>query len=1078
MDAESPVVDPPSDDGPPPEDRPAGRVGGVGRLSRFVHGAVGEGSPLRRPYLLTLLVLVLADLVLAAVFLRPFLPGPGPLVFGDLPAIYTYGGVDPHWVLTLSLYQASEQLLALAIPWTTAQNVVYVATFLLPSLGIYYFLAPFTRFPALAGVVAFSTGTIVNPVFISDFVRGGEEYGLWLLFAFLGFGLLCAPPVRGSTRWWEPVAAGLCFGLSSTQTFGLTGVDTAGVLLSGPPLVGVLLYRLARTWEGTGRRRSVLEVLTFLGAYGILLAPLVLSDLTQTGTVLGSASQTAFLASHAVGNAQYTFRPYGFAAALLTLPPTATASGYTVVLVPLWVAIVILSLIGSAWTFASQQGPVKWLSGIFLLSYLGFAGILAGVNSGAFLPVYRSVPPLDLFDGPDLFVYAQLLCLPFLFLAFLLLVVERPLHLPTFLRLAPPAPVAGTPGDPSAASPHGRWSPARAPSTSTVAVLLALFLAAAVIASAAPADQSLRATMFQNPAVYPDSPFAPASLVSVRDWYASANPAVSGFVLPLPDDYLSYSAFEGVVPLPRMWIVPLYAPQLAAGYNTTAYVEVMDSLANGSVSLWAAQIGSAGVQYVVLQDRMANISVVPSYLDGGPGPVPYSTLVTELTTDPDFVRTFDGGGVSVFLDRLFLGAGSSSPGLSTFAPSPAPVTVASGAGLPGGGFSNWSLWPPGQTNVRPNGSASIQVNTSASPDYVVLWGGLLGASPEPATNASTNQSVGLNVTYAQVRYTFQDRLVVPNGTRLQAYAAWYNSTDPASLFAWVTTTNIGDYYAGVANISADLTVPAGAVLGRVIYTAFPDAPQVSSSIYATAPTAVRTVSTLNLSTDGDAEYEVSQALTQVAAMPNGSTFLFTPSAQNLAPSFPAGAYETSIAPAGAFDPQEAPVFAVPLQPGRFPVASYASETDSAGLLLTGTVSSAGSLALTVGGSTQSLSVVPGRLDAWFRLSTSDLGEIGSVSLEGNLTLGLLGLVLGSTSLTGGSAAPLSIGLPIGSVSGSLGPNGLRIASVTTPLLSSSAEFTPSDLIPIPALAVLVLMVYRVETRRREPTRADDPSRQN
>jgi hypothetical protein len=1003
----------------------------------------------------TFLAVVAIDLLLVAVYLRPFLTAPGALVYGDLAAVYTYGGVQERWILTASVYQAVEQAAAGLAPWPTVQNGLYVATFVLPSIGIYWFVELFTRHKPLAGVVAVVLGTVLNPVFYGDLIQGGQEYGLWLLFTFLGLRFLCQSLLHDNRRLWEPAVGGVLFGLASSQSFGQTGMATGAVLLTGPTVLGILAYDWVRSRGGPAGRRALAGIGLFLAAYAALLTPLLFADLTQANGVLATASQTAALSAKTFGNIAYTFRPYGAAAALFAVPPSPTPTGYTAPLSIGWAAVVLLSLAGGMIGCLVQRGVRRWLSAIFLGSFLGFALYIVGLSSGGLLPLYAGVPPLDLLDGPDLLVYAEYTSLPFLLVVFF------------DWTLSPSARAWAerlriwwrSRATPSRSRSVQRWSVDR-PSPSragqrVVAVAVVAVLVILVLGSAYPVLGDLEGRVDTNPSVAPDLPYAPSSaLGAIRAWYDGAAPTLRGFVLPLPDDGHGYGAVQGVIPLSELWVVPLYANDLVAGYNTTAYVEVMGSLANGSVTAWATQIGIAGVEYVVLSPLEASVAIAPSYLPGAPGPVNFTELKGWLDGSPELSVVYQGAGVSIYSDRAFVASGQVAAGAAAFSAAPPRATVAAVPALPAGGFQQWNIWPPSRSHVEPNGSVLLNVNYSASPDYVVLWAPLTAEN----NTTGTGGNVSLDPLYHRTNFQFADVVEIPTDARLQAYVAWYNTSHPASLFTWFAETDLSVTGSGADTVVGNLTPPVGTAGARVVYTAFPNAPGTDTDLLAQPPVASATVTTLNLSEDVSADVATASALATDGVLAPGSMELVYPI--GLAPgggTVPAPD-EISLAPADTFDPWSQRDFSVPLVPANFPDLFQGDQGGRIWLEVSGYSNTSGSVSnatWALGGSRSTQPITAGPFSAVWAVPAGLLGQTGRLSFRGNATLSLIVVAVTNLSASDPPASGVPLNLPIGSETFTVTSAGPELGGRSSPELGSSSAVVPTDAIPIPAAAAVV-----------------------
>jgi hypothetical protein len=1024
----------------------------------------------------TFIAVIAVDLVLVITFLRPFLTAPGPLIYGDLGAVYTYGGVQERWILTASVYQAVEQAGSLFAPWPAIQNSLYVATFVLPSVGIFWFLEIFSESKPVVGLVAVVLGTVMNPVFYGDLIQGGQEYGLWLLFTFLGLRFLCASLLDDNRRLWEPALAGVLFGLGSSQSFGQTGMATGAVLLSGPMVIGILAYDLLRARGSAGERRAIAGIGLFLAAYAALLIPLVYADLSQANGVLGAASQTAALSSKTLGNISYTFRPYGFAAALFAVPPVPTPDGYTAPLSAGWALVVLASLAGGLIGWLYHRGVRRWLSAIFLASFLGFALYIVGLGSGALLPLYARIPPLDLLDGPDLLVYAEYLSLPFLLLICFEWLQGASARALTARVLDRARRIIGRPrtGPPRAWSTR-RASPKFLRQRVTVVVCL-LVVVGVVIASAYPVLADLDGRVDSNPSVAPNMPYAPsAALNAIHAWYAGVSSTLEGFVLPLPDDGHGYGAIQGVIPLSQLWVIPLYANDLVSDYNSTAYVDVMRSLANGSVDAWASQIGASGVQYIVLAPFESSVTIAPSYLTGAPGPVNYTELGGWLDESTSLSAIYRAAGVSIFVNREFVPAGHVLPGAVGFSAAEPRTTTATAPALPAGGFRQWDIWPPARSSIEPNGSLVLNVNYSASPQYVVLW------APLSAQNNSNESaaSLSLDPLYHRSVFRFSDAVDVPSDARLQAYVAWYNTTSPASLFAWFATSDLSVSGTGVTAVTGILTAPVAAVAARVVYTAFPDSVGTNTDVLAAPPVATASVATLDLAQDVPAEVSTANALTASDVLPVDILDLVYPVGTT-----PEGgplpvSDEVSLAPADTFDPWSLSDFPIPLVPSNFPDLLSAGHAARLSLEITGfeNGSTDGSNATwSIAGVSEARALPPGRFSVDWTVPSGLLGQSGLLSFRGNVTLSLVALAVTNISSTARADSATALNLPIGTgalIETAAGP---ELSPRVPPDLGSSASVSPWDAAPIPgaaAVMALALVAPRLRRHRRpEVTRRE------
>lgn len=1014
-----------------------------------------------------LLGLLLIDLVIMFAYFGPFVPGKGPLVYGDLPAVYTYAGVQAKWILSGAIYIVIEESASMIWSWTIVQNALYATTFVAPSVGLYFFVLPFVRFKPSAVAVAAVLGTMLNPLFLSDFIMGGEEYGLWLMFSFLGFGLLCSFLFFQNSKWWQPVAAGICFGLGSSQTFGMTGMDVGAVFLTALPLMGIVLYGVVRSWKLATRDSVLAGIGSFFVTYAAVLVPILGAVLGQANTVLGSTAHTEEITGRAISSLQYTFRPYGFASALFAVPPTPTFTGFTTVPTVGWITIVVLSLSAAGISLSQRRGPVSWLNGIFLSTYLFYVVVIVGIHSGVLLPVFSAIPQLDLLDGVDLYVYAEFICLPFMFVTFFRLVEDAWQHVRAWS-----SPAQYESSSLGFVMPRVRraWIHRLAlkqGSEGLASGIAITFVVSLVLVSAVPSAASLESSVYQNPGVYPRSPFATPALSPIRDWYDTNGSNATGYFLPLPDNLLSANAISGVIPYSRLWTIPILSADLVPGFNPGEYVQVMKSLSNGSINTWSSQLGVAGVQYIILVAGDPLVTIVPGYVAGAPTPVGYSWISGELTNSSDLKLVFHTADAAIFENLLYVPPMKVHPGLLTFAPSSQPKSLTFGDVLPASGFSGWSVYPTGGFVAEANGSALIPVNGSGSPSFVVLWCPLSGVATAPMLSNTTQAGAPYPLRYSLLSIDFQDRLVIPQGTFLQTYIAWYNTTTPTGLSSWFAETDIGYFYAGVSLAAKVMSVPQGTMFARVIYTAFANSSLIAGDVYAAPPVADRVLQPVNLTSDASAQLEVANALEEWSAVPANSIVLETPFVGGLAPAAIGGAYIASLLPEVAVNPNSSASFTFNLTGATFPVIRQVLAPTTVRLLLSGGfVTQSANVSLTIMGQSWTAALSSANTSAEFSLPVQSIGQAASVDVMGGGLFSLISLSLEAPETSSNRTQLFTIPLPIGLLTGSIEGGSAMVVDRTAPSLGSSAALSFADVVPIFGVIAVTVGSYAVNRRRR------------
>ena len=97
----------------------------------------------------------------------------GMMVFGDLTGFYTFTFPGITTLSVLELYPILEWLLHIFVGPISAQNILFLSSFFLPSIGMYLFFIEVHNEKVVCLISAIILGTLLNPLLLAMFNGGG-----------------------------------------------------------------------------------------------------------------------------------------------------------------------------------------------------------------------------------------------------------------------------------------------------------------------------------------------------------------------------------------------------------------------------------------------------------------------------------------------------------------------------------------------------------------------------------------------------------------------------------------------------------------------------------------------------------------------------------------------------------------------------------------------------------------------------------------------------------------------------------------------------------------------------------------
>jgi hypothetical protein len=836
----------------------------------LIHGLRASALPL--------LALVCLDSVLGVVLLRGVSLTRGMLIMGDLPGFYYNPGVNGSWITNLALYPLTEQLAADLLGRVIAHNLVYVFDVFLPSFGCYALLQTIAPRRWLAVAVSFTFTTFVNPLTVSNFTGGGWFYFGWAFFSFLAIALawraVCHPdlPVYA-------IGSGVAVGLSIVQMDGYSGVQYFGPVLVFGIIGPLYLYGLVRSYPRL--RQSGICLASFVASFVLVSLPVLIKGYSTNLAATSSQAQVAGIGEYVIGSIAFTFRQYGAFNAIMDGPLVATYTAWTVPFSIPWFLLVLLALLGGVYTFLRRRDSIRWLALILLVEYLAVSGSIWGIQNGVLIPVFRYIRLLDFMDNPVGFLYAQFLLLPPLAYLGADSLSQRLVVIPTRIRVASPPQLPAPPNSKSLTIVviRGRRVPPHY--RECLAVLVILCLASATCVQFA---SNLSQKLQNAPSTQGVSPYTPLDFSQIQTWYIHTAASGAGKILGLPDSFAVYTKFWGFIPMDRLYVIPSLENLLNDSYNVAQFVAVMDLLSTGQVNAFAAALGIAGVEYVLLYNGTNTTTIVPNYLSTPSMTVPTAFLWAALAGSRAFLSLPLSPSLTVFQDIDYISPGTPITSVTSYGFGAArSISLFSRELLAEDQVDNssqvasWIRYPAASVQVVPGTGTELNVNSSASQPYVEFAGAVNISNRSATEPLSLGPNLSVDASELAETYVAHANFSIPEGYGLDIFVAWYNDSSlPGTLFPEDGLTLVGAYNSSESAGGGSVAIPAFAREARLYFYGY--------ALGATGVGSI-TISSASFDLDVNAPVAVANSTIQLLSanrlessgmLPNGTLLLIAP----------------------------------------------------------------------------------------------------------------------------------------------------------------------------------------------------------
>jgi hypothetical protein len=852
---------------------PPGGGGHVGRAAHWLRGLARQHF--------ALLLLLLVDAVVAWLAFSSLPVGKGVWAWGDLPGFYVSGGIPSGWVGSLSIYPLAVGLASQALGQTLGENLVYLAVFILPSLGIYAFLSSLSQRKLLCCATAVTFGTVLSPIYVSAFTGGAFEYGLFILFGFLAFRY--AWLAGSGSAILNASLSGLFFGLSLTQLGGQSGLEYFGAAVQGLYLLPILAWSFIRQ-----RQAHSPSAIPMVGAFFATVvgatAPIIVNAVMLGHSLVGSPTRTAAVHAFVFSNVAFTYQHTNVASLLFDSPFVLPNLSWQPAAIAFWIALVTAAITLGTLAACWLRNERRWLARAFLAVFVIAVLWGWGVGSGSLLPTFTYIPILQFLDNPFPLLVMLTIPLP----VFLILGIEG---LDDLAQSAPsPDANLGERSDVLATVRAWAWGlprhlRIRDTRREVLAAVVVFLVGMLVFVSFAP---NLGANASTSPGAAGSPIYSPAGLTEVGSWYASQHPAPKGSFLVFPNTPSMYPKDWAVFPRSQAWAVPYAQDVDNASYNTSRYYSVISLLAQGDADAFALQSGIAGVEYVAVLNLSGPV-VLSSSAIGQPELLAsnVSSLRSTLEGSGDFVPALQTPAVSLLRNTRYLASPATAGQIISFSgPTTARILNVSANALLDSNFSDpaqvldWDRYPQANVTPGPNSTAQLIVNGSSPLPYANFAGVINLSLVRAFENASLGRSLSPDISFdpSGVALTLRVSAGVdlPAGTSLQLFVYWYNSSAPGPLFSEFASDYLGEYSATKVLTAANISIPSDALSARLFFYAVGSPGFGAAKVLLSSPSVQASLAASDYSQNATVQVDAAGDLVASAGLPPDSLPLAYP----------------------------------------------------------------------------------------------------------------------------------------------------------------------------------------------------------
>ncbi len=714
----------------------------------------------------------------------------GMLVYGDLPPFYFSNTTFIYALGQLHLYYLLDYVLSLVIGPSLAQNMVFLVSFSLPSIGLYSFLIVVYRRHLPALITALLLGTVINPLLLGMVIGGGYEYNMWLMFFFLFLRYYYIAIIKVDSYRIFSLAA-IFFGLSIYSSLGYIGF-----LIGGPV---ALIFIFGFTFFSGKNLKFVSKGFTvFVFVALIIFSSFFLQGLINYLGILNSPSRIMAVNTYVIANVIYTFRNMGFLTSIL--------GGVHSIF---WSSFVIVSFILTLFfIFSSKKSMGKRLVEASLITYFMISIMIFLISNGTLLPLFRYVYLIDPLDNPVFFEFMQLIPLTIIvsysfnkilmYLQGLINGVSKENKGITNKINASETRIKNIKGKNEHSIKVSQWF---------LVILACLILTLPVLSLQQGFSNFQKNFNSVTTNVNSGKIYAPTYFNALHQWYLNIPHNKSDLILLLPYSNTWLSLAEGYLPPQSIWNIPYLGNSYSNEYNVSLIYEVMKSASSGHMKDFSIELGLSGVSHILLLNTTQNYELTPTYINTVPSLLSnYTTLTNELLSSGYFKLESKTLNYTILRNLNYV---NQSTKLSNA------VRIRGVENLKTKKISenlNFSLLKPEEFGSYLSSNVKIMNDTAQmmAPNgtYTTLWLNLNFTAPSnPPYPMFFDRS--FDVEYNLSIYGANDSF--------SATIFWYNTSTPDQLYSEFSQTAIQKFGEGSGNYSRSFDSPPCAKLARLVF---------------------------------------------------------------------------------------------------------------------------------------------------------------------------------------------------------------------------------------------------------------------
>lgn len=705
----------------------------------------------------------------------------GMLVYGDLPAFYLYGPLNYTFVEQLTLYPISVQLLSYVIGPVYSQNIIFIFSFLIPSIGIDLFLREFTTSVSKKVVISLIFGTIINPIIFGMLLGGGFEYGFWLFFTFISLKYIVKLrkfDKNSSTVLYLTSIAAIFFALSITSTGFFIGA-----YISVPYIILFYIYSINNF---SYKKIKILfkNILIFF----IIAISVMINFITQV-FIIGFfgivKNQTNLISGRniALGNIIYLYRYYNIHIALFNGVYAGPLFGYLTN--NQWYFLILMSIMGGAIAVllkSKSKINTYIYAEIALYVYLFASIIMVLFHIGLIDNFYLSLVIFDSMDFPGAFTFMQVIGLPVMLLSFIVGVESFKKNVKIkkinnytatgFLII-------------KRVTKQNRHN--------NLFLIFILFIIVVLISNNLNFVLNVNGYLTKaQGAPYVNKPF-----FLLHDWYENNIKEINGKIFVLPNSYFYVNGIHAVIPSNYIWNL-----NFGLEPNESTYNKIINLLYYNNVELFANYIGLSGVQFVILF-YINGAYQLDSYYNSN-----YNVVYTQIHNSSKFLEVYKTDQFVIFYNKLYVPNMFTTNSVYTFkgnALNNNSNTINILNQMDYGAYVGTNV-----SNIN-NGSIMITGPSNSETPYTELWYHLFVSNGSVSQNISYIHPI-LNH-FETVEYAIKGNYsLLINKTFFDIVAYYYNSSYPSSFYGYFSTQSLFNSQTSnkiTGTFDNDLSIPQG-----------------------------------------------------------------------------------------------------------------------------------------------------------------------------------------------------------------------------------------------------------------------------